>query len=377
MSVAKTHVVAALLAILTTLPYPGIRGGPKDPLESTGWLSYNFLDGSVTQPAKAQESSANSLWAGFFVAYVVRSAWTTFRQSIRLALASQKIPDANYPVKASFFGCMSFMVFITLSLQLMLFAIGDYMSWSNSPLRTKVEPSFPLRVWQWLLTSRPFLDFARSIFATNGGYWWSAQSLLSSLVTNFWMSAAAQLHDIPNLTDYFFLGQLLPPSFSQCLFFVALLLRPFSKEPNSTKPRVTRFYGESTGWFFLVFFRLLVSYLPLATSPSWRLIMAILLTRLMLFSPYFLLFDSPATIEAAFPWVMIYRLPLLGVNFFTTSPGQITSAMTSNFAVSSLGIDLLFSIANTTVFFLWRVASEKIDDGTKRKMGQQRQQQQQ
>lgn len=98
---------------------------------------------------------------------------------------------------------------------------------------------------------------------------------------------------MPNLWAYFVLGQILPTSFSQNLFFITLLCLPKS-EPEKAKGKTSSADEASSSWLSMLgdfglgcLFIVVLLSLPSAQTLPWFMDL-VLVARMLLFAPFVL-----------------------------------------------------------------------------------------
>lgn len=191
--------------------------------------------------------------------------------------------------------------FASLSFHMLNVLIQSYLSWTithgavdSSILYAGLFPfnlidyldALARSIWHWSTTSTLFADFASAIISSPARRIWTRLVLSYSLTWSFWMSDNGIQHHIPHLPLYFLLAQILPVSFTQHLFLLALELtrsspnhRSAQHAPSQTRPA----YITSLGLASAAFTFIDRDNANLVHSPS--LIPRILLIRALLFAP--------------------------------------------------------------------------------------------
>lgn len=125
-----------------------------------------------------------------------------------------------------FFG-LAMLSFATLSNNMLEVLIQSFKEWSTGRDPAQLQ-DLPLAIWNWSIMSTLFQDFGEAIVADSGRFLWAQSALLATLSMFFFMGSEGRDRGIPYLWSFFCLSQILPISFAQNLFYVALLLKPES-----------------------------------------------------------------------------------------------------------------------------------------------------
>jgi hypothetical protein len=178
---------------------------------------------------------------------------------------------------------------------------------------------------------------------------------------------------IANLWLYFALGQVLPVSFTMNLFFVAILVTQFKFQPSgSSRWRAPR--PEHQVLFLSIYFATL--FIAPSTISTKALMPVVLLARSLLFYPYlalrpeeitsnsstrggnqisenetehdgFLLRYKATAVTTALGYISLQLLHVMQGSFIALpQSANLISAITDNYAVSTLGYDFLIAIAS-------------------------------
>lgn len=115
--------------------------------------------------------------------------------------------------------------FATLSTNMLNVLIQSYNNWSIGRDPVQLE-NLPLSIWTWSITSSLFRDFGEAIVGDSARFLWVQNALLATLSIFYFMGTEGRNRNIPQLWSFFCLGQILPISFAQNLFYLALLLSP-------------------------------------------------------------------------------------------------------------------------------------------------------
>jgi hypothetical protein len=221
-----------------------------------------------------------------------------------------------------------------------------------------------------------FQDFAEVICNDPRHYWWTQLALLYSLGWNIYMSVEGRplqinsgekqllillvgtKNEIPNLWAYFLLDQILPVSFTQNLFLVAILL----------KPKVKRIgHWQYSGRLLHVV--IVVAYLgsllaaPLSVGKSF-FFPVIFAARFLLFAPFALsrpyiarnLTNGSGAVDMGGYRAALVTLCIGGFGLQVVQAARLlpmiipVAALNDNAAVSALGHDFLLGIFSLIVF---------------------------
>lgn len=282
------------------------------------------------------------------------------------------------------FSALALVSFATLSYHMLNVLVSSYVQWAGvqhvilplqfygakgilGPQRTH------LLLWEWSTTSTLFQDFAEAIVATSARFTWSYAALNMTFWNMAYMGVVGRAAQIPNLWAFFCLAEILPISFAQSLFYLALLRQ---------SPSQFRVMEISQHWMWGI---LAVSYDSCLRNAALHqgaaqagLIRIILFGRTLLLNPLILPIvetttdtktaPAPATetsrrfVCASLPWLGVAGVVLWPTTWpiFTASKDwtvtQILDSLNSHPAVSALGYDALLSIFS---LLLWQYYAHK------------------
>lgn len=158
---------------------------------------------------------------------------------------------------------------------------------------------------------------------------------------------------MPALWAFFCLGQILPISFIQNLFYLALLRQPRS-ESETSRPTLSsatqRTFSQPWVWHTCALCFAACLALARWIGQGQRLIVVILAARLLLFAPLFIpLTDGDRGATGSLQWTLsLYHIgPQLGYLVqacIQHGVGGVLRAVHSHPAVSALGYDLVISV---------------------------------
>ncbi|KAL9621075.1 MAG: hypothetical protein Q9160_004460 [Pyrenula sp. 1 TL-2023] len=254
------------------------------------------------------EDIENVLGAVIFTAYILAALLFTYLILRDLYFAFKAINASHRPpnrFKIGLYAAQSAISFGVLSVNMLFVLVRSYQSWSLQhdfplPYFTSLIRGRDLHLWHWAKTSTLFQDFARDLCANVFQFWWTQGALLLSLLFSVFMAVEGKLaskalptflnmssgskRQIGNLPYYFILEQILPLSFTQNLFLVAVLLHPLNDK-----------HAKTTLWTSSSFIMVSTS-LPVFSYLLWTIqnslevsIPLIFVTRFLLFLPYILL----------------------------------------------------------------------------------------
>ena len=170
-------------------------------------------------PTSSETSPQNLFGAVIFTVYVILALVLTALIAYHLATTyhslpptylSQKLGRSTISTHVYTFVSLAILSFSVLSYHMLSFLIISYNYWAEE--RGIAVPSSvfgrggvlgrgrtEVFVWEWLMTSTLFLDFAREICATWGRYWWTGQALWATVGVYGFVAS----HGMPNLSRYF------------------------------------------------------------------------------------------------------------------------------------------------------------------------------
>lgn len=346
------------------------------------------------------KSVHNVAGATIFTAYVLAALFLTGLIVLSLYQAYQTQPSLSFKearrisTQLQVFIALAVLSFSTLSYHMLSYLIFSYHSWSMSrnlkPLQGLqyptastgfAAPEFAARIWQWLTESTLFHDFAKTVCTSNANFWWTQQALLTTIASALFVSvegkhieqvnntlgmpnltSAGSRRQVPHLWAYLAIGQILPISFAQSLFFIAMILMPVPKP--SREMHVPTVLAQRLP---LAAYYLSVLSAPFNVGkPSFIPIIVVL--RVLLICPFVIRLPilqslSPNAVSAQSVhagYSASYRLALLcsAVLFAQQTAlvvkehgiGHSLAAVNSNPAVSALGYDFLLHAVITCIW---------------------------
>lgn len=335
---AKTHGTLFMLVNLSSL------------------LQLGFITGYPEQdvPLPSVDGTTNYLGASIFIGYIVAALILTGRIIFSLQAQYEQVRQRRKDSEARDKGLgnliiLAILSFSVLSYNMLSFLILSYQEWCQARhlvISNMCVIDMLSSIWQWTVTSTLFLDFARSLCRTQAGYWWVMQGLMSTMVTNIVMSSMGQQYAIRNLSLYFLIGQILPISFAQNLFSIALVLAAAAGQ--GTKAHGKRYIsGRSLTtpalYIIIILYRIMLDLLPRTSSTS-PFIFLVLVTRLLLAAVTLITFTKPSLICGSY---LKGLMSSVQYGLLCISAGRILLRFTSAswFQSSSLQFDALLGAA--------------------------------
>jgi len=168
----------------------------------------------------------NYLGAAIFWLYIVCALVFTGKilQTLSsLSTTTYKTKKTGHTKQIWLFSVLALLSFATLSTTMLNVLIQSF----NQKTFLQQSPSLenlPQAIWHWSTTSSLFTDFAEGLVQDSARFFWAQTALLATLSTVIYMGTEGRQRQIPDLWTFFALSQILPISFAQNLFYVALLL---------------------------------------------------------------------------------------------------------------------------------------------------------
>ena len=328
------------------------------------------------------EGQANFLGAAIFWLYIVAALFF----SILVIHTIVELETSNSNQRHHFrdvkiFSALACISFVTLSYNMLNVLIESFFTWKRR--RIFLRGLDLGDIWRWSLESTLFQDFGEAILATTVRKIWAPSALVATMSVCLFMGCegipskrnrindrpttditiTGQRRQVPRLWAFFCLSQILPISFAQNLFYLALLRLP-QAEHRVVAPWLSTF---ST---MLVYN---LSILIAQRGGTW-LLLGIFMARITLFSPLLLcsrlsdntrLTDNPnliSRIEGGKMQEMLLKsciyiyLPWWGHAFWRSefTMQGVLGALFEHPAVSSLGCDLILCALS---FGTWTLTS--------------------
>jgi len=272
-----------------------------------------------------------------FTAYVIAALLGTIflTASLLNVYSSKRDRLKTSPTHLQLYAALSVLSFSTLSYHMLNYLIFSYQEWAlfrdlevptqllgKSGVLSPPDQRAQLYIWTWLKSSTLFLDFAHELCESSANYWWTEQALLATMARSVFMSIEGSFHffalcasalifnfndnqspyrrgradrfqsagprrRIPHLWAYAVMSQILPFSFVQNLFFLAILLHPITK-PNEVVWMPTPIVQIPP---FAAYF-ILVALAPYVVD-TFAFIPVVLIIRLLLLCPLIIAMVAP------------------------------------------------------------------------------------
>jgi hypothetical protein len=249
------------------------------------------------------------------------------------------------------FSGLALVSFATLSTNMLNVLIQSFNNWSigRDPIQLANLPS---SIWQWSITSSLFRDFGEAIVGDSARFFWVQSALLATLSVFNYMGTEGRQRGIPQLWSFFCLSQILPISFAQNLFYIALLLSPQNEGQLH--------FNKSQAVMASAVYCLCLACAQMYAGTD-KLVLIILAARAVLMAPLFLKAGrfatnitsekvpiDRATGEELQRIVLKSSIIMTGMKGYQAmqegfSPQSIVNALSSHPAVASLGCDFILS----------------------------------
>lgn len=225
------------------------------------------------------EEPTNYLGAAIFWLYNV-FAFVFTGITLRTLYHLSKLPRnrTRNTGKAWLFTALAALSFTTLSTNMLKVLIQSFNTWSLGRDPAHLH-NLPLAIWQWSTTSSLFRDFGEAIVLDSARFFWVQNALLATLSIFYYMGTEGRHRNIPQLWSFFCLSQILPISFAQNLFYIALILSP--EAPGQL------YFNKSQSVLSAAIYCLCLACAQLYAGTE-KLVPIILGARLVLMAPLFL-----------------------------------------------------------------------------------------
>jgi hypothetical protein len=256
------------------------------------------------------------------------------------------------------FGALALVSFATLSTNMLNVLIQSFNEWSVGRDHVQLA-NLPSAIWHWSITSSLFRDFGEAIVGDSARFFWVQSALLATLSVFNYMGTEGRQRGIPQLWSFFCLSQILPISFAQNLFYIALLLSP------QTEGQLH--FNKSRAVLASAVYCLCLACAQMYAGTE-KLVLIILAARAVLMAPLFLKADHFATTVTSEKVpidratgdelqriVLKTSIVMTGMKVYQAmeegfSPQSIPSALFSHPAVASLGCDFILSALSFAAF---------------------------
>lgn len=167
---------------------------------------------SKLSTASFDTPQTNFFGAAIFVSYICAALALTF--SIVNDLL-EKHSHGSVHAKLNLRVVVACVSFTVLSYHMSSFLVASYTTWANNGV-------LKLDLWNWMIQSSLFSDFAHELISNEWATVWTTAALIWTGAVNIWLAVEGRRHKTKNLWQYFALGQILPISFAQSLFAINL-----------------------------------------------------------------------------------------------------------------------------------------------------------
>jgi hypothetical protein len=187
--------------------------------------------------------------------------------------------------------------FVTLSYHMLNFLVQSYHA--RYPAYNLSDVSLP-SIWKWSVESTLFRDFTEVICNDPRRFLWTNAALAYSLGWNTYMAVEGEIppllaekiqlmstgvrYEVPHLLAYFLLDQILPVSFTQNLFLLAVELK---NQRRDFSVKIVEPRSEWRKWLLISMFFGALSIAPRVAATS-SILVVLLATRFILFAPYWI-----------------------------------------------------------------------------------------
>jgi hypothetical protein len=176
------------------------------------------------------EEPTNYLGAMIFWLYIVFAlvfTGKTLQTLYDLYTTTYKTKQSKHTKQIWLFSILALLSFATLSatmLDVLIQSFNQKTLLQQSTSSKNGNNNLPLAIWNWSTTTSLFADFAEGLVQDSARFFWAQTALLATLSTVIYMGTEGRQRQIPQLWTFFALSQILPISFAQNLFYIALLL---------------------------------------------------------------------------------------------------------------------------------------------------------
>ncbi|KAI6890444.1 hypothetical protein KC318_g4309 [Hortaea werneckii] len=339
----------------------------------------------------------NYLGAAIFWSYILAAlAFTglaihTILNINPTATRSKNHDDAKLVARSlRLFTCLATLSFATLSANMLHVLLHSFQHWHSALPPTTTHPVQPApttaglisQIWHWSTTSTLFQDFAHAILASPARRIWTFSELGMAMSVCLYMGLEGRRRQTPRLYVFFALSQILPVSFAQGLFYLAVLrLHGVEAERSRSAEGHGRDGGRKKGlivipspaWVAGTY----LAYGVCMAAACWLnetgfLMPLVLLARVLLLAPRFLPLrfyaDDSVTVRAVQTALPLFAVVMVGYTSVTAilhdknSGLSIPRALFSHPAVSSLGCDAVLSVISLALWNKINAQTEKTEN---------------
>lgn len=321
----------------------------------------NLSHSSDTYRMHRAPPDLNYTGAAIFVAYIVAAlvlSFTILKMIYNRAQASiAHIAPARYRL-VQVLGFCALLSFVVLSGNMLGFLIASYQAWETAvDTRTLQTADLNRNIWQWMTTSSLFLDFAKSLCNSPGGFYWSKKALSATLYSYILVGCLEQIYQTHRAWIFIMLAQILPISFSLNLFFIYLLLEPqniwhradsrIKYDPKTSTGTRIKVVGILSMQCFLYFhYSMRLNQLSGSTKGQ-NFLTDVLLTRLLLLAAYLTPVPAPRVLRS----ILLHSiLPIMSASFLLSLRHVSYWTTGYNRAVETMRYDLIIWLLSIIVW---------------------------
>nr|POE63410.1 hypothetical protein CFP56_04313 [Quercus suber] len=305
-------------------------------------------------PEHISYSGATIFWLynGFALLFAGIVIYTIYQ----LPGSSRRSNSPHHATAFRLFSGLSMISFAILSTNMLNVLIQSFSQYRTNHADFVIRfDGLPQHLYHWSLTTPLFHDFGEAILANSARCLWTQGALFATLWVCLFMASKGQQLRMPRLWAFFALSQILPISFAQNLFYLALMRLPQHKPDLLSKHNDVQQYPMIAEYQIcavaVAYFATLL-YAP-ETIGTTKLMPTILLARSLLLSPLAIVYWSirPGNNLAFIQGARFVRLLVIGLAILIMVQGRETfaqfsipdmvSELTSHPAVSALGMDAL------------------------------------
>ncbi|KAI7159145.1 hypothetical protein KC349_g4362 [Hortaea werneckii] len=282
------------------------------------------------------------------------------------------------------FTCLATLSFATLSANMLHVLIHSFQHWHSALPPTHPIPTEPTtwlisQISSWSTSSTLFQDFASAILASPARRIWTLSELGMAMSVCLHMGLEGRRRQMPTLYVFFALGQILPVSFAQGLFYLAVLRLDGVEAERSRSEGHGRDGGREKGLIVIPspawVAGTCLAYGVCIAAACWLnetafLMPLVLVARLLLLAPRFLPLrsyaDDSVTVRAVQGALPLSFLVMVGYASLTAILDDdhglsIPRALFSHPAVSSLGCDAVLSVISLALWNKINAQAEKTE----------------
>ncbi|KAL8661222.1 MAG: hypothetical protein Q9202_005768 [Teloschistes flavicans] len=350
------------------------------------YQNHRVMATAVTNAESARNISGATIFIGYVFAallltmMIIGDLFKAYRTRIQAKPRSKDMTEIFKQLQI--FIALAVLSFSTLSYHMLSYLICSYRTWAthtSSGTTPNLCGLFSVKslqsIWQWLTESTLFKGFAETICQNKANYWWTQQALLVTMAAALFISIegkpverkglklsskvdrsrniAGSRRQVPHLWAYLAIGQILPISFAQNLFFIATRLFPIP-DPK----RIMRIPGLNSQCLPLAMYCSAVHLVPRSVGTTSFVPIVVLIRALLLCPLLVRMMNTGSRTNASqnvhAGYSATYRMALACAGFLSAQEtfrafvddgfSQVLVAINSNPAVSALGYDFILYV---------------------------------